>query len=386
MVYEAPVAQFGGFFRFCTTIQTTVVPEMDLVIEARQLDSSTTTTPIFVPILPQVGHSALIWVELTLCLSFVAARTWVQFHHVKRFYINDYLIFFALICHTITTIVCQVAMVSMYKTQEIQFDVNVLEQLPGPSDLIYLPVFQTYQFVLMFLFFLTLWSVKFSLLFFFWRFFESVTTRVRTFWWAMMAITASTFIVSVCLQMTACGTPQNFVKLGGCEEKPIYKFLSILVFYFSTGADIGGDILVMIIPFPLLYKLNVNSRQKAVLVTLFLLPVIPISFAVLKLVFCYPTMTFVDVIKYQLFALLENSTDSSLAIMTSCLPMLRLFTTTSRDSTKRSSAQRVYYGDTSKFSNKSAKDNYHGAILLETVVESENGVVVVRRGSVIQDW
>ena len=63
----------------------------------------------------------------------------------------------------------------------------------------------------------------------------------------------------------------------------------------------------MLIPFPLLWKLQVNQRQKMILVAIFLLPTIPIIFGVLRLVFVDPTNGPVDVIKFTFYSMLENT-------------------------------------------------------------------------------
>lgn len=77
----------------------------------------------------------------------------------------------------------------------------------------------------------------------------------------------------------------------------------------------------MVIPFPLLHKLSVNRRKRWILIAVFSLPIIPIIFAILRLVMTNPKTHNVDPIKFQLFSMLENT----FAIVTSCLPAFRLF-------------------------------------------------------------
>ena len=88
--------------------------------------------------------------------------------------------------------------------------------------------------------------------------------------------------------------------------------------------------MILLIPFPLLWKLRTTQQQKAILVVIFLLPLIPIVFGILRLVFCNPVTGVVDVIKFQLFSLLENTA----AIITACLPSFRLFVTNSRNNSR----------------------------------------------------
>ena len=174
---------------------------------------------------------------------------------------------------------------------------------------------------------------------------------MRYFWWVMCFVTASTLITTIFLQIFACGEPSSFFKLGpeGCfTDRDIY--MSNLVFLFSAGTDIACDVFLIFIPFPLLWKLQVSQRQKIGLVVIFLLPLIPICFGILRLVFCNPVVGTVDVIKFTFYFSMENTagelppplfrrllsqailhenpltkTRALTAIITACLPSMRLF-------------------------------------------------------------
>jgi hypothetical protein len=109
-------------------------------------------------------------------------------------------------------------------------------------------------------------------------------------------------------------------------------YYSNFVFKFSVGVDIGADCLgrvpldafcpllstapsvetkltptVMLIPFPLLYKLKINRRQRNILLVIFCFPIITISFAILRRVQTNPTLKNVDPIRFQLYSMLENA-------------------------------------------------------------------------------
>ncbi|KAL2815750.1 hypothetical protein BJX63DRAFT_430686 [Aspergillus granulosus] len=281
------------------------------------------------------GLSAIMWVGIVLSIIFVALRTQVQFRNTRKFFINDYWIFFAIVCHIATAIVYQIAIPPMY-------DVQYFDYATQPMDAAFMDrasLFLRLQFALDFLLWTTLWAVKFSLLFFFWRLFDSVRTPVRVVWWTMCAITASTWITLVVLQNFACDPIKNFFTLGKCSSaRDIYY--SNLVFKFTVGTDIAGDILIMLIPFPLLRTLQVAPRQKYILAAIFSLPIIPIIFAVLRLVIANPSIGNVDPIKFQLYSMLENSS----AIVTSCLPSLRLFVSNSRAQTGYKGSYKYQYG------------------------------------------
>lgn len=61
------------------------------------------------------------------------------------------------------------------------------------------------QFAVDFTMWTALWLVKFSLLYFFWRLFDSVDTPMRIFWWFMTLVTGATLVVAIVIQCHACG-------------------------------------------------------------------------------------------------------------------------------------------------------------------------------------
>ena len=71
----------------------------------------------------------------------------------------------------------------------------------------------------------------------------------------------------------------------------------------------------------------------------FSLPIIPIIFATLRLVMAKDSTHNVDPIRFQLYSMLENTS----AIITSCLPSIRLFVVNIRASTHLGSS-RYWHG------------------------------------------
>lgn len=150
------------------------------------------------------------WAGVALCLIFVPFRTYVQYKKSKGLFINDYWIFLATACHVATATLYQIAIPNMYEI------VNISAQLIRPTAGFpeRAAMFLRYQFATLLLLWTALWSVKFSLLFFFWRLFDSVQSHMRIFWWIMVGITASTYLVSLALQLKACDPVSDFFVLG----------------------------------------------------------------------------------------------------------------------------------------------------------------------------
>jgi hypothetical protein len=264
----------------------------------------------------------LLWVELVFCIGFVTFRTYIQYQHNKKLFSNDYVILFALLCHVGSAVISQLMIPPMYELEELK-SILASGGIPPANAQERALLYLKYQFAVLITFWTTcmnhpilsftsnkciVWSVKLSLLLFFWRLFDSLQTRMRIFWYMMLFVTASTYVVTIFIQLFACGAPADFFKFGaeGCSsERDMY--LANLVFLFSTGTDIAVDALLLLIPFPLLWKLQVNQRQKCILASIFLLPLLPITFGILRLVFCNPTSGLVNVIKFTFYHMLENT-------------------------------------------------------------------------------
>ena len=157
-----------------------------------------------------VAPQAMMWIGVALSFIFVAIRTHAQYQHSKRLFINDYWIFFALICHLATAAVYQVAIPPMYEVMNVSAGLEPLREGFMERGTLFLEL----QYAADILLWTTLWSVKFSLLFFFWRLFDSVHSPMKLFWWMMCAITAATWTISVVLQEFACDPIKSFFILG----------------------------------------------------------------------------------------------------------------------------------------------------------------------------
>lgn len=160
------------------------------------------------------------WIGIILSIIFVAIRTHVQYRYSGRFFVNDYWIFFALVCHLATAIVYQIAIPPMYEVQTFDPESQTMDAAFMDRASLFLRL----QFAVDFLLWTTLWTVKFSLLSFFWRLFDSVRSPMKVFWWTMCAVTASTWVTLVVLQNLACDPIRNFFTLGtNLINYPAYK-------------------------------------------------------------------------------------------------------------------------------------------------------------------
>ncbi|KAJ5834641.1 hypothetical protein N7447_000667 [Penicillium robsamsonii] len=162
------------------------------------------------PLISQQGQTIVMWIGVALSFVLIVIRTYVQYQNSKQLFLNDYWIFLAMICHIATAIVFQFAMSPMYEVASI----GARLKTPTAGFMDRASLYLKLQYAADLLIWTTLWSVKFSLLFFFWRLFDSVNSSIKMFWWIMCGITASTWMISVVMQEFACDPTSNFFTLG----------------------------------------------------------------------------------------------------------------------------------------------------------------------------
>ena len=160
------------------------------------------------------------WIGVALSSALTALRTFYQHRRNRRFYANDYFILFALLCHILTAIVYQIAMPPMYELANV--GAQIIQ--PPPTFVDDANLFLRLQFALDMMLWTTSWAVKFSLLFFFWRLFDSVDSPMRVFWYIMCAIAGSSYIACIVLQQFACDPIQNFFIIGRPEPPELILF------------------------------------------------------------------------------------------------------------------------------------------------------------------
>lgn len=108
------------------------------------------------------------WLGIIAAFDFLVARTLYQYRSNHKFYVNDLLILFVILCHGITGIIYQVAMPLMYQMELVEAGLRDI-----PADFVEnVNLFLQFQFTLSILLWTTTWSVKFSLLSFFWLLFR----------------------------------------------------------------------------------------------------------------------------------------------------------------------------------------------------------------------
>ena len=231
----------------------------------------------------------------------------------------------AITFHLIMSILWTLKNAPMYEFMPIGMGV----EKPKPDRIYYYDYFLKLEFIILVFWWTALWTVKLALLTFYWRLFDSVRTHARAFWWVMLGITLSTYIVCIFLHIFSCLPVGSFWVLGeqaffsiqisldisvltvpsliGSCNTPANAYRARLTFRFGSITDILTDFFIMLVPFALLPKLQVTTRQKVILIIIFLTPILPIIFGILRLSKTNVSTGSVDPLRNTLFSSVETT-------------------------------------------------------------------------------
>ncbi|OAX83498.1 hypothetical protein ACJ72_02132 [Emergomyces africanus] len=135
-------------------------------------------------------------------------------------------------------------------------------------------------FCQMLLFWTTLWAAKFSILAFFGRIVIGLPRYIKIFW-LVFALVLATYVTCLltnfltCSPLSATWTPNIDTCLMDVKRVDINLKVAV-------GADVGSDLLIMILPLYLLMKARISTKHKFGLACMFSLGLIIIAFAFVR--------------------------------------------------------------------------------------------------------
>ncbi|PGH00140.1 hypothetical protein GX51_05953 [Blastomyces parvus] len=128
----------------------------------------------------------------------------------------------------------------------------------------------------------SLWSVKFSLLVLYRRLLSRLKTEIRL-WWVVLVFTALNLIGCIISNLTSCESLSAWFSLTGCSSPKEVK-AQLASLYYSFAVDVITDIMIMALPVKLLWSLQLPFIQKASLGALFSVGLICIAMATIRVV------------------------------------------------------------------------------------------------------
>ncbi|KAF2174815.1 hypothetical protein K469DRAFT_613111, partial [Zopfia rhizophila CBS 207.26] len=192
----------------------------------------------------------------SLSTIFLFCRLSLRYRAARRFYSDDAFVFFAWVCGVASAIMVQVVMSDAYMFS----DVKRRDQLAIPDFNAKSVRFLWIMSSAMLLFFIVLWSIKLSFLFFFRRLYGALHSWMR-YWWVFLGVNVLCFCVCLGVFPWDC-VSKSYREMGPkwsssrCGRKENIAITVIGV------CDVLTDVLITAIPFVMLWKVRISLRRK----------------------------------------------------------------------------------------------------------------------------
>ncbi|KAH7074562.1 hypothetical protein BKA63DRAFT_566231 [Paraphoma chrysanthemicola] len=218
---------------------------------------------------------AVIWVSTALSLVFLPARLYARWTTLHRFFWDD---FFAVFAGCISLAISTV--VTVYS--KVTFDMILIgaDRLPFPPNVKTITMEYTRVFAAIpMIFYVGLWSIKLAFLLFFRRLGTRNIQSLHRWWWFVATFTITSFFLCFATLPYRC-TLVSFEVVASpeCQTQGL-SFVSMKV---NCALDVLTDVLIMTIPFLILRRIRISTRQLLALSMIFSLVIITILFAVLR--------------------------------------------------------------------------------------------------------
>ncbi|KAF1947957.1 hypothetical protein EJ02DRAFT_391409 [Clathrospora elynae] len=130
------------------------------------------------------------------------------------------------------------------------------------------------------MFYLTLWSIKLSLLFLYRKLLIGISKQYIVIWWGIAGFCVLTFGGNYIMYFRSCGTISGFW-MGGCIGDTA-KHAQLASLYYSFAVDIATNLMIMALPIKLTWNLQMPRSKKIAILILFGSGIVCILFACLR--------------------------------------------------------------------------------------------------------
>ncbi|KAM3519963.1 hypothetical protein NHJ13051_007151 [Beauveria bassiana] len=250
-----------------------------------------------------------------LCVGivFVITRTVARWYKLRKIphQMEDIFMYLALASFIITVGL-------YYATIDTFFRVNdILDGQTEPGLDVMLKEF----FVVQFFFWLTLWAVKWSLLFMFKRLTKGLPCYTHI-WWGVLVYSVIVFIGCCISNYTSCSSLKAWFTAGECTSARDTRAKEISL-WFSLAADLTTDILIMAIPLRVLWSLKMARLEKMSIGLIFVVGLITMATAIIRSVSLYFSSSAGQVSTTWL--MLWAGIEGVVAMIVGCLPSFVIF-------------------------------------------------------------
>lgn len=313
--------------------------------------------------LPESGLVAVAWAGVGTAFVFLSLRLFTRFREARQLFSDDLWVLFAFIVLIVNAILQTLQAPQVYYLVYL----SAGRYQVGEETLVQGNQYVRYEFAIIALFWTVLWSVKASFLALYHRLFQAVNLPYsRWFWWFVSVFTFLAYVGCWLASAYTCHPPSNYFHFGmsvcslkrtmfvnqkktGQCEKPIDVRGGTISISYSTAVDVLTDILIMLLPIPLIRELQITPRQKAGLFVVFALGVFIIASAIVRMTQIL-THERTDPVGLAVWGLVE----SSISVIIGSLPPLKALL--QKKLSRYYYSQRRAYGKHSRYESGEAQD------------------------------
>ncbi|RBR14214.1 hypothetical protein FVER53590_07719 [Fusarium verticillioides] len=223
------------------------------------------------------GLVIIVWTCFTIATLFISLRLSVRWLQNRRFLADDYWITWAWLCTLTMAILQTEQMDSLWYMTYLQAGRVAYDPIELESHRIQIT---RWQFPIIKLFWIILWSVKASFLALFYRLVQPFPA-IRRCWYAVAVFAAAALIVCIICSILTCSPPSNYFQ-GSCDS-PREQWRQSFNVIFSTTVDVATDLMIMALPIAVLPSLQLDIKKKIGLGIVFSLGIIIISVALVRM-------------------------------------------------------------------------------------------------------
>ncbi|KAH7080992.1 hypothetical protein FB567DRAFT_117299 [Paraphoma chrysanthemicola] len=221
----------------------------------------------------------VVYAMVILATAFSLARLGIQVWKRKWMEMQDYLIYFAFVCFLAMSISYLVIVPQIYKIGRVTL--GLIE--PWPTLLDEVVNYIRMMFVTTTLFWISLWSVKLSLLSLYKKFMEGLPKIYMRLWWALFVFCLISLVGCFVSYLTSCPDFAASLSKGECSgPRSVRGQLASL--YTSFAVDVISDFLIMALPINLVWGLQMARSQKLAILALFASGFVRIAFATIRVI------------------------------------------------------------------------------------------------------
>ncbi|CAI7587896.1 unnamed protein product [Penicillium glandicola] len=294
---------------------------------------------------PESVFLGVLWALTGTSFTFVVFRIYAQVTSFRQLFLDDFLVIVAWIIILTAAIIWQVEGKVLYELYAISAGKKpfTVEFLPKYNK------FMRFNAPFEILFYSALWCVKFSFMALFYRISAKIRS-LRIWWFVVLFCTASVYIASVADIEYKCSFGGLEYIIARCPN-PDHVHYENRMFWANCAGDVITDLMILSIPFLVLWRVRISLRKKLGLLSIFSATIFIMVTAIIRVAvrMNYDRQINIDWLCFWSFV------EVDVAIIVSCVASLRQLFVISQN---QSSSARAAYHNTNEPILKSSKEGY----------------------------